>query len=343
MSGEVSYRFARAADAERIQHFFDAYWKKGHVFAKNAGLLRWQHQRPAGDRLNFVLAETDSGELAGLLGFIPTSQFDPALEAQRDVWLAVWKTRTDLGVNAAGFQQLWYLQQQLEPQTICAVGLSKQALMLYKALGYRTGRLEHYNLLNPAVREFRIARVNGQVGAAVRASGSISVYRLDAAALEGYSAVCEAHAERYRPRKTPRYYRTRYLEHPSYRYEIYGAKRDGAPVGLLVTRAVEAQGAKALRIVDLCGAGAFEWVGEVASALLARSEAEYADLYCYGIDGQELLAGGLKRRQGDEIVLPCYFEPFEASNVELDFGYLSKAPQKFVIVKGDSDQDRPNA
>ena len=48
------------------------------------------------------------------------------------------------------------------------------------------------------------------------------------------------------------------------------------------------------------------------------------------------------RNENDGVVIPNYFEPFAKSNVEIDYMISTAAGRPFRIVKGDSDQDRPN-
>ena len=45
-----------------------------------------------------------------------------------------------------------------------------------------------------------------------------------------------------------------------------------------------------------------------------------------------------------KIIVPNYFEPFENKNNELLFAYknIKNLKSKFIICKGDGDQDRPN-
>src|SRR5205085_2782656 len=123
------------------------------------------------------------------------------------------------------------------------------------------------------------------------------------------------------PRKTAAYFRSRYLQHPIYRYQCFVLNRIGAPVGLLATRVATHAGARALRVVDYIGPS--ETVPELGTPLLAQlreTGAEYADVYNSGIDPQLFARAGFSRVEpGGEDVVPDHFEPFERRNLRILF------------------------
>ena len=81
----------------------------------------------------------------------------------------------------------------------------------------------------------------------------------------------------------------------------------------------------------------------VEKASMDQEQAEYIDFYNAGIDDDDLRKSGFKRRiPNDNTVIPNYFEPFAKENVEISFVIRLPAGKKYRVVKGDSDQDRPN-
>ena len=77
--------------------------------------------------------------------------------------------------------------------------------------------------------------------------------------------------------------------------------------------------------------------------LLKNTDAEYIDFYSAGIEEDDLAASGFTRCQaGDGVVIPNYFEPFIKKKIEIAYMISTPVGQKYRIVKGDSDQDRPN-
>jgi hypothetical protein len=78
--------------------------------------------------------------------------------------------------------------------------------------------------------------------------------------------------------------------------------------------------------------------------LLKTYNAEYLDLYSYGIPSLLLQkAGFINRQKIKGLIIPNYFEPFERKNVDLIFAYKSSQMHPAVrLFKADGDQDRPS-
>tara|TARA_B100000029_G_scaffold489450_1_gene547228 strand:- start:327 stop:581 length:255 start_codon:yes stop_codon:yes gene_type:complete len=77
--------------------------------------------------------------------------------------------------------------------------------------------------------------------------------------------------------------------------------------------------------------------------LLIQYNAEYIDFYNFGIEKRVLVSNGfIKREPKSDIVIPNYFEPFQKKNVDLYFAFKCNKKYRFIINKGDGDQDRPS-
>ena len=111
---------------------------------------------------------------------------------------------------------------------------------------------------------------------------------------------------------------------------------------LLIGREVEHAGARVFRIVDLIGDSSV--LGHLESELRRLIEDlgyEYIDFYAYGMDKQVMTASGLQRKTPDDPnIIPNYFEPYVAQNVDI---WYSLSHPDAVIFKADGDQDRPNS
>ena len=278
------------------------------------------------------------GQIAGLLGFIPTSHFDPAIAYWRDVWLAyVESTARMLTGPASGLQLLRFLQRAALPAgDMLLVGNNEHVATLYRLLGFELVDLSHYYRANPAKRDFQLLAGNVQTcefetfsNVCAGAAGE----RLDefARVIEGYS-----------PGKTVEYVRNRYLRHPFYRYELVGVWREASPIALAVARKAEAASATAVRIVDLFGREEeLACIGPAVDQLIREADAEYADFYGYGF-GQESLARAGLLLKAEDVIVPNYFEPFVQANVPIHCAMLRTTADPVRLVRGDSDQDRPN-
>jgi hypothetical protein len=154
-------------------------------------------------------------------------------------------------------------------------------------------------------------------------------------------------AARIIPVKDWQYVQERFLDHPWYRYEVHAVHHRGTMVAVVVWRTVEANGASALRIVDVIGE--VDWLADAGTALrdvVVERDAEYIDLVQWGVGPSVLAHGGFVSPDTPtgEFVLPNYFEPFEPRNVEIEFAYkvFDGDMRPVHLFRADSDQDRPN-
>jgi len=316
---------AKAEDAAALMAFIDTHWRKGHVLATHKPLLDWQHYCPETDDYNFLLARNSSGRIEGVLGFIPTTRYDDALAPNAVAWLSLWKVVDDAQSPIVGLLLLRALEAQGDWQAVGTLGVTEVAEKIYRMLGWRTDTLSHYYLCNPDLSHFAIA-VEPQ------AAARLPVQR----PLTEKSPADDWMPPRPLAVKSGAYLRRRFGEHPFYKYRLFMVDEDLC----VVVRMVEANGARVLRIVDLVGD--ISLVPEIAGALqdlVVREGCEYIDLTVAGEDQAALLTAGWQKRDG-ATVLPGYFEPFEARNV--DIGYALKGNAPFLLLRGDADQERPN-
>jgi GNAT superfamily N-acetyltransferase len=325
--------------------FIEEHWRANHPLVVNRELMDWQHYNPLTNSYNFIIAyHRQSGQVHGMLGFIPTSQFDHDIE-QVDIWLAIWKVREELQGTGVGLEMLRYLEKELKPRSVSGFGLSRQVIPIYRHLGFTVGQLNHYYLLNRDRSVFElVGNFDGQWQhqRTVTAERSFIHYGL-AAFLEAEPQL-EQLLHPSLPAKSLHYLRRRYLEHPAYRYHLYGLQSGDAVRGIIVLRQADHAGSSALRWVDYYGdISALAGTASEFQRLLLEYDAEYIDFYNLGLEPEQLaVAGFLQRTPASGIVIPNYFEPFEQRNIELD--YTCKAPDvnRFSMCRGDADQDRPN-
>ena len=111
---------------------------------------------------------------------------------------------------------------------------------------------------------------------------------------------------------------------------------------MIVMRIVEANGSRALRIVDVLGEEeTLKNSGWRLEQAMRDYGCEYVDMYEYGISEEVLHGLGMKEvKEGSGVVIPNYFEPFEQRNVELYF--FTNHMDRFRMLKADGDQERPN-
>lgn len=296
-------RLSTADDYPAICAYLETHWRKRHIFCSSRALFDWQHFDPVSNAYNFVIGCDDTGRILGVLGFVPTGQFDSALE-RRAIFLCIWSVSEEARGTGLGSRLLAFVEA-MRPQLIATVGASEMTLAMYRKRGWKTGRMEHwYSMRDTAF----IGR-----GGFVRGPSTL-------------------------PTKTSKYVENRYSKHPWYQYQIYS--NGPTSVVLRVAEAPERR-VRVLRVVDIIGPSAglshLPW-----RQLAERYDCKTVDLYCAGIPSRDLEAAGFKRRRGDEVIIPNHFEPYEHRNVEIDYAIKAPAGVPWRLCRGDGDQDRPN-
>jgi len=339
----ITIRRCLAADVPEVVGFLDAHWKPGHIFTTNRSLFDWQYASPdrPGEYSMAIARQDATGALVGLLGYLPTRRFDPSLAADNTLWFALWKVRDD-AAGGLGLRLLTYVTDQEPHVSAGVIGFQPPVAEIYKALKFQVGQLTHYVLPNPDVSPFQLARLTRTTFPAIIDRGLTAV-RLELGSFDAQTSSLDLSERNARaPRKTPLYFRTRYLQHPIYRYLCFALHLANRPIALLATRLATHEGRHALRIVDFVGPDhAIAGLGAIVMPLVKALGAEYADVHNWGIDPALFDAGGFARVDADAgDIVPNHFEPFERRNAPIRFAFRSAQPA--VLFKGDGDQDRPN-
>ncbi len=302
-----SIRFAIAEDYKAICNYLETSWRPGHIFTKSKLLFDWQHWDAARSRYNMLLGCTPSGDIHGVLGFIPNGQFDPALKFET-VFLCIWSVCEDARGHGLGSALLDFIEETLEPTFLATNGASEMSLGIYRKRGWETGKLEHWYILQDRSPAFLPEHWNDR-----RAVVNL-------------------------PRKSAEYVKNRYLIHPFYRY--WNEPLRG---GCAVMRSCPLPEGDdmCIRIVDFVGKDSLfadvRW-----HDYLDAQTACWIDIYCTGIS-HELLSGcGFTRRIADEVIIPCHFEPYEFKNIDVNYAVKAPKGMPWRVVRGDGDGDRPN-
>lgn len=333
----VEIRRCATAELGALMAFIDRHWHKGHVLATSRALMDWQHREPDGS-YNYLLA-WEGGELLGVLGYLPTRRYDPALVGHNLLWLALWKTRDDVKVAGLGLRILHALGG-IEPHVALGVsGINLAHPPMYRALGYQVVELAQHYLVNPDVPRRLISGHAEKTIWPHPREGDAVFTEMDVEELQNLR--WESHVI---PRKTPTYFARRFLQHPFYRYRVFLASRE-THRGLLAMRVAMHQDAAALRIVDFTGD--VEVLAQCGAALGKRmheDKVEYVDFWQFGLPEGALEAAGFERVDPHaNVVVPNYYEPFLAKNGRIVCAIKPQGKWPFLVFRADGDQDRPNA
>lgn len=331
--GGLVFRLARPEEAGRVRDFVNASfdWKLPLV---NLPEYFDYYYRPFGENsLQFALAEED-GQLLAAAGYILANR-SPA----PDVWVSVWVAAA--GHNGVGLELMAALPGLTNARLLACNNIRPKTMAFYRFLGWHAGRLPHYYRL-AELPEYKLARIRHREILPV--SGGLALTRIKSPAQLDALGLPESPCA---PRKDAWYIKRRYFDFPGFSYEVYAALENGRPLALLAARVVDTmpgrpENARVLRIVDYIGAPeALPRLGCAVDRLLRECGAEYAELYCYGIDPALLAAAGFcERSEGDENILPNYLTPPLYENTE--YYFFTNEPENFVLFKADGDQDKPN-
>lgn len=128
--------------------------------------------------------------------------------------------------------------------------------------------------------------------------------------------------------KGDEYYSNRYEKHPFYTYSTFNG---------IVYRKIETDKGNVLRIIDF--KKKFYCNEYLLNELLVKEQADYIDCLNHGMDPELFKKMGFNKRS-DTMRIPQWFEPLDFGVKNIKFAY--KSDKDYFIVKGDSDQDRPN-
>jgi len=375
MAKEFRFRWCPLSRLAALQEFIDQHWKKGHVLARDAELLRWQYRNPhQADSLSVLIAE-DGDEIAGMLGVIFVG-FAQAGQRLPGAMLAMWLARVEDRRGGLGLQLMQELRDQ-ECPFIGVMGIATAALPIYRALRYsvvdRVPRLARvFSIGN--FESLLSAETAGLYTAETRAIWTATATAVTAGELTGELSVDwtaemasrwdHAWQKHFAPRasggwRDAAFLDWRYVNHPRFEYTIRVAMDPGSDeiTGLVVYRIVQIQNRpeRVLRIVEFL---ATESSGPRLAAEVLRVGTEqavaFADFYCTSIpSGRWLEEVGFVREQQQPVHLPTLFSPldFRRGGMSAAFSVTAEiAPDSreyfrdrdFYFTAGDGDQDRPN-
>ncbi len=349
-SSELAERYEirpmRNDELAALAEFIDENWRKDHIFLVSKTLLDWQHFNRDANTYNFLVGvERATGAIRGLLGFIPINQFDKEIDCSHAISMVLWRVAESARGSKLGRRMMLYLNDMVKPELLFTIGATPMTLPIYEAHGFQIGLMAHHFIVNPEKRAYQLISlgdVNPRYRSCYQPMASRTLERIDFATIQKLSAIFSAQEEL--PKKTPTYLENRYLRHPMYQYQVWAVVQKSRPIAFVVTRMCTHESARALRIVDFIGPSeALHGLENEWLRILIEGDIEFIDFYNAGIAESDLKKSGFQRRAPETgTIIPGYFEPFSKRNVEIPYAIQLPAGKRYRLVKGDSDQDRPN-
>lgn len=348
-AGKIIISLCRADQVSSLAQFIDTYWKKGHILSQSPEILRWQHLNQSSGDYNFALTTSESGEILGVLGFIPSSKFS-LINEDDTVWMALWKVIPGLTNPGIGLKLRSFVFEKAQPALYAVVGAGVDTLTLYSRFGFEVGSFKQYVIVNPDISVFSIVGGNPSLlrgHPALADNSAIEIREIEE--IEEIIPKIRIPSGVF-PLKNANYLINRYASHPVYKYRFFAVSKNDDYIGLAVGRLVSHETACALRIVDYIGQEiGFSGVLSEWQRILRTLNAEYVDVLAFGIDEKFFLDGGFTKVDSQStFTAPNYFEPFRPSYSEVHLAYKfapgrgASKDERYIAFKGDGDQDRPN-
>jgi len=335
----TNFRIALPKDASRVMEFIGEHWRHGHIMSEDSELFLYEFEE--GPCLNFGLATNENDELIGIFGFMKYNRCE-VTDLAGSFWAVTEQDRHPM----LGIKLRQFVMENIPHRFFGAPGAAPKTEPIYNVLGMQWCRMSQCFVLNDRLDTYQLVRIPEStklkyplsvVPDDVEIAGLDTPEQLEQFPFDTYKEV--------RPFKDEWYVKRRFFEHPYYRYHCYMITQRGHPRGLFVTREVEHNHARALRVVDFYGkSDSIPWLATWLRQEVISEVYEYADFLCHGVSPDILSKAGFNFLDANqqELIIPHYFEPFEQRNVAI---YCVGDPVpygEFRMFKADGDQDRPN-
>jgi GNAT superfamily N-acetyltransferase len=299
-----------------LQEFVDEHWRRGHVLARDAELLRWQHRsRSDPERLSVLVAEED-GRLVAMLGWIEP---DACAGDERvpGGWMTNWLVVPEARGRGLGLALVEHALGTAY-ELVGALGANAATRHVLGGAGFVEVGMHRWVRVfdEDALRELLGGRELPRPEAPPELGDG-----------NGFVGAC----------RDAEFVRWRYEEHPRFRYDVvddFAAWR---------IERIAGSSAKVARIVDFLGD---EHLARRVAEEADRAGVVFADFSCTSARfGRPLEAAGFVPDPG----LPGRFQPLDFSDrpivscfwaaprLDVDF-----AAGDLYVTRADSDLDRPN-
>ena len=317
------------------------HWRPGHVLARDAELLRWQHPRPERPDTLSVLAAEEEGRLVAMLGFVPFAACVRDKRA-RGGWMTNWLVVPEARGRRLGLALVEHVLGS-EYELVGALAANAATRHVLGSFGFAEVELLRWvRVLDlAALRDLLAGREVPEEAWAAWAEGAASPSPARSVALSPCNRLLQG--EFVGACRDETFLRWRYDEHPRFRYEVL---RDGGFAAYRI-ETVAGLEAKVMRVVDFLGGA------DLAAKLVeAASDAGvvFADFACSSARfGAPLEAAGFAREDRLPAALPGRFQPLDFSDRPLVSCFWA-APRlggglfgdDLYVTCADSDLDRPN-
>ncbi len=314
------------AKKNEIIAFLNENWGSNHPLVNNEVFFNYYYLD--GDMTNFY-AYYEEDNIIAICGYIKSSK-----EKNSDIWISIWCAKK--GKNGIGLELMGAMKDLTGANVVSCNNIRENTMNFYTFLGYHPDRLHQYYILNTDFENYKIADIklapspisNKKNNTFLKPLNDINIIK------SNFKNDVDAF-----PKKDYSYIEHRYFKNPYYNYLVYGIYKNDICVSLVVFRLNKSDEGFVLRLVDYIGNKAdFSLLNGHIFPLLKEFNAEYCDLYSFGVDA--LSAGFSLRNIDDENIIPNYLNPLLKKNI--DYFFFTSNPDNFTMFRADGDQDRIN-
>lgn len=318
------------SDIEKLQKFYNENWGSKHPLINIRNFFDFYFLD--GNDINFIVYLDENNEIVSSCGYTLSNKTE-----NPSIWTTLWLTKKS-SIQNAGLQIVDYIVENLGFNIVSTNNARKNTLALYKFLGYKTSKLNHYYRLFEK-SQYHIAIIDNFVSLPYEKTSYI---------LKPFSTIeClkkEFNPSDYyhnKPYKDIDYIEKRLYNFPFIKPLIYGIfNENNKCVAIIAMRYIDVNNARVLRIIDVIGD--YTSIANIGHDLnQLGTDCEYIEFYSYGVDDEILRkAGFVKRDEDDKNIIPAYLEPYNPINT--DYYFFSTDIDNFTMFMGDGDQDRLN-
>ena len=273
-------RFATIDDINNIMKFIDDHWKKNHILARNKDFFIYEHKDIYSDVVNYVIS-LENNIINGVLGFIKYS------ESNSDIATVIWKALKSNSSPMLGIELLEFLRINKRYNILFSSGINKETVGIYKYLEFYTGKLSQYIIINNYIKSFKILKIGRTI-----ILNKINFIQSDAFQLIELNEIpldFDFYENKSIPQKDRDYFIKRFVNHPVYKYKIYGIYVEEVLKSLIVTRVLTVDSSSVLRVMDYIGDEShIVFISNYLYQIVIDNNYEYIDFMCFGFNSLHL-------------------------------------------------------
>jgi hypothetical protein len=325
-------------DLNKFNVFIKKHWVSKINLSNLKKVFKWQYQN--NKYYNFYVARKLK-KIIGIQGYIPINHYDKSFNKDQ-IFLAFLRVMEGKHIGV-GLKLQQNIIKENNHKFIGVVNIVKLTHNFHKWLGFTIHKMNHHFIFSQKINKFKILKLRKLRKLKIKKQLNTSVIELNSKNIN--KLLNNSFYNIQIPTKSNKFIINRYIKHPFYKYVVLLISKHKVPKAIMVIRPIKIKNTTVLRFVDYIGSEkSFLLTSIISSKLLEKFNAEYIDLYSYGISKKILKNAGYTNRYNEkDSIVPNHFEPFEKKNIDLFCGFKSKLDNsKIKLFKGDGDGDRPS-